>query len=59
MWVISGSFGNDLNTIEAGWQVPYISNTLLETTNNLPCGTITVFGITDSVPALGIAQYNY
>ncbi|KAK7386777.1 hypothetical protein VNO78_27113 [Psophocarpus tetragonolobus] len=21
MWVISGSFGNDLNTIEAGWQV--------------------------------------
>lgn len=22
MWVISGSFGNDLNTIEAGWQVP-------------------------------------
>lgn len=22
MWVISGSFGDDLNTIEAGWQVP-------------------------------------
>jgi hypothetical protein len=22
IWVISGSFGNDLNTIEAGWQVP-------------------------------------
>ncbi|XP_021895887.1 uncharacterized protein LOC110813166 [Carica papaya] len=21
MWIISGSFGNDLNTIEAGWQV--------------------------------------
>lgn len=21
MWVISGSFGEDLNTIEAGWQV--------------------------------------
>lgn len=21
LWVISGSFGNDLNTIEAGWQV--------------------------------------
>jgi hypothetical protein len=21
IWVISGSFGNDLNTIEAGWQV--------------------------------------
>ncbi|KAK9090365.1 hypothetical protein Sjap_023542 [Stephania japonica] len=21
MWVISGSFGNDLNTVEAGWQV--------------------------------------
>lgn len=21
MWVISGSFGDDLNTIEAGWQV--------------------------------------
>ena len=20
LWVISGSFGNDLNTIEAGWQ---------------------------------------
>lgn len=20
VWVISGSFGNDLNTIEAGWQ---------------------------------------
>lgn len=24
MWVISGSFGDDLNTIEAGWQVCYI-----------------------------------
>lgn len=24
MWVIAGSFGKDLNTIEAGWQVcPY------------------------------------
>jgi hypothetical protein len=23
IWVISGSFGNDLNTIEAGWQVSY------------------------------------
>jgi hypothetical protein len=22
IWVIGGSFGNDLNTIEAGWQVP-------------------------------------
>lgn len=21
IWVISGSFGDDLNTIEAGWQV--------------------------------------
>jgi hypothetical protein len=21
IWVIGGSFGNDLNTIEAGWQV--------------------------------------
>lgn len=21
IWVIAGSFGNDLNTIEAGWQV--------------------------------------
>lgn len=21
MWLLSGSFGNDLNTIEAGWQV--------------------------------------
>ncbi|GKA31773.1 ATP-dependent RNA helicase [Tanacetum coccineum] len=21
LWVISGSFGNDLNTIEAGWQI--------------------------------------
>lgn len=21
MWIISGSFGDDLNTIEAGWQV--------------------------------------
>lgn len=21
LWVISGSFGNDLNTVEAGWQV--------------------------------------
>jgi hypothetical protein len=21
IWVISGTFGNDLNTIEAGWQV--------------------------------------
>lgn len=20
IWIISGSFGNDLNTIEAGWQ---------------------------------------
>lgn len=28
LWVISGSFGNDLNTIEAGWQVcTFISNT--------------------------------
>ena len=23
MWVISGSFGDDLNTIEAGWQACY------------------------------------
>lgn len=22
IWVIGGTFGNDLNTIEAGWQVP-------------------------------------
>lgn len=25
MWVISGSFGDDLNTIEAGWQACYFS----------------------------------
>lgn len=24
MWVISGSFGDDLNTIEAGWQVSHL-----------------------------------
>lgn len=24
IWLISGSFGHDLNTIEAGWQVPHI-----------------------------------
>lgn len=24
IWLISGSFGHDLNTIEAGWQVPFI-----------------------------------
>lgn len=23
LWVISGSFGNDLNTIEAGWQAKF------------------------------------
>jgi len=23
MWVISGSFGDDLNTIEAGWQASF------------------------------------
>jgi len=23
IWLISGSFGHDLNTIEAGWQVPF------------------------------------
>jgi hypothetical protein len=33
IWVISGSFGNDLNTIEAGWQVLYsiISHSLTMT----------------------------
>jgi len=25
MWVISGSFGDDLNTIEAGWQASFNS----------------------------------
>lgn len=25
MWVIAGSFGDDLNTIEAGWQVRMFS----------------------------------
>lgn len=29
MWVISGSFGDDLNTIEAGWQACQIINLLL------------------------------
>lgn len=24
IWIISGTFGNDLNTIEAGWQVIHI-----------------------------------
>jgi len=24
IWIISGSFGNDLNTIEAGWQVIFL-----------------------------------
>lgn len=28
LWVISGSFGNDLNTIEAGWQVYTHTHTL-------------------------------
>jgi Neprosin len=26
IWVIAGSFGNDLNTIEAGWQVWFVPN---------------------------------
>ena len=31
IWVISGSFGNDLNTIEAGWQAcPWIFSTYSE-----------------------------
>jgi hypothetical protein len=25
IWVISGTFGNDLNTIEAGWQVHFFT----------------------------------
>lgn len=29
MWVISGSFGDDLNTIEAGWQACYFLIILL------------------------------
>lgn len=28
MWVISGSFGDDLNTIEAGWQARLLSSNL-------------------------------
>ena len=32
MWVISGSFGDDLNTIEAGWQA--CSFPLLLTSSN-------------------------
>jgi hypothetical protein len=27
IWVISGTFGNDLNTIEAGWQVRFFYTT--------------------------------
>jgi hypothetical protein len=26
IWVISGAFGNDLNTIEAGWQVQWTTD---------------------------------
>ena len=29
MWVISGSFGDDLNTIEAGWQACSSSSLIL------------------------------
>lgn len=29
IWVISGSFGNDLNTIEAGWQVSFDLNNVI------------------------------
>ena len=30
IWVISGSFGNDLNTIEAGWQASIFNFVLLK-----------------------------
>lgn len=35
VWLISGSFSNDLNTIEAGWQasVPYFRTSIQKTTN--------------------------
>lgn len=29
IWVISGSFGNDLNTIEAGWQASFWTKSCL------------------------------
>lgn len=29
LWLISGSFGNDLNTVEAGWQVIKLLLTLI------------------------------
>lgn len=29
MWVISGTFGDDLNTIEAGWQACSLSTALI------------------------------
>uniref|UniRef100_A0A6N2K6H2 Neprosin PEP catalytic domain-containing protein n=1 Tax=Salix viminalis TaxID=40686 RepID=A0A6N2K6H2_SALVM len=38
MWVISGSFGDDLNTIEAGWQDPKHGNWWLEFGNGVLVG---------------------
>jgi hypothetical protein len=37
IWVISGSFGNDLNTIEAGWQV---HNPTQHALFHHPCDTV-------------------
>lgn len=33
VWVISGSFSNDLNTIEAGWQVDRKISFFMQDTN--------------------------
>lgn len=33
VWVISGSFSNDLNTIEAGWQVDPKISFFMQVTN--------------------------
>jgi Neprosin len=62
IWVISGSFGNDLNTIEAGWQVLIMYITHYQKPfkqKKLSCGTISVCGITYAIPTLGILQKHF
>lgn len=43
MWVIAGSFGDDLNTIEAGWQVRMFSMSSFIFLNNF-CFFLTILG---------------
>lgn len=40
IWVISGSFGNDLNTIEAGWQVPHMLCSTEQVSNTCSCNLL-------------------